>query len=207
MSFEHVRPEHERSPLQNIAEKKRDVLKEECENLQSIVAKKCNEIYSLKEDIESLNDNFVKMQRLVNEKKEQLLAEIQDIVDKKANSMIQDARQVFGRNTRILEERVQQRETFVNRVKTSTDMVRSLMEIGNDEEIVRSNQSVIKCQIEENFDDDELSNFDSSDTFKPILAGVIKELIEDKAEVGNSKAARNKEQWYSSEEGKLRLEL
>ena len=121
--------------------------------------------------------------------------------------MIQDARQVFDRNTRILAERVQQREIFVNRVKASTDTARSLMENGNDEEIVRSYQSVINCQIEENFDDDELSHFDSSDTFKPILAGVIKELVEDKAEVGNSKAARKKEQWYSSEEGKLRLEL
>ena len=180
MSFEHVRPDHECSPLEEVAERKREVLKKECENLQSTVAKKNNEIYSLKEDIESLNGNFVKIQHLVKEKKEHLLAEIQDTVNNKANSMIENAGQVLNTNTKILEERVQQKETFVNRVKASTDMARSLMENGNDEEIVRSYQSVINHQIEEDFNDEPLSEFDSSQTFEPTLIGGIKELVENK---------------------------
>ena len=207
MSFEHVRPDHECSPLEEVAERKREELKEECENLQRTVAEKHDEIYGLKENIESLKGNFVKMQHLVNEEKEQLLAELHDIVNIKANSIIEDARQVLAKNTKVLEERVQQKETFVNRVKASTDMARSLMENGNDEEIVGSYQSVVNHQIEGNFDGDELSEFDSSQTFEPILVGVIKELVENKAKVDEDKSAEKEEHWYSTTDGKLQLEL
>ena len=183
MSFEHVRPDHVCSPLEEIAETKREELKAKCKKLQSTVAKENNEMDVLKKHIESLNNDFDKTQRLVNKTKEQLLAKVRDIVDKKANSMIEDARQVFDRNTRILEERVDYRESFVNRAKSSIDMARSLIQNGNDEEIVRCFQSVVNNATEDNFNSDTIHGSVpswSSDEIETTLLADINDIVQNK---------------------------
>ena len=182
--FEHVRPDHVCSPLEEIAERKREELKTNCEILQSTVANKKKEILVLKEKIKSLNNKFDKAQRLKNERKEQLLGKLQERLQKKTNLVIEDARQIVDDNTGILEERIHQRETFVNRVKASTNMARSLLENG-DEEIVRSYQSVvnndaIENDVEENnkIDDTVLSL--SSDEIDTMLLAEIHDFVQNK---------------------------
>ena len=184
MSFEHVRPDHVCSPLEEIAERKRKELKTKCEILQRTVADKNKEAQSLKKDIELLNNKFDKAQRLTNEREEQLLGRLQAKLQIKTILVIEDARQVFYHNTGILEERIHQRETFVNRVKASTDMARSLLENGNDEEIVRSyqyvvNNDVIENDVEENENDDTLLSL-SSDEIDTMLLAEIKDLVQNK---------------------------
>jgi hypothetical protein len=186
MSFEHVRPDHVCSPLKEIAERKRKELKTKCEILQRTVADRNKETQSLKKDIELLNNKFDKAQRLTNERKEQLLGRLQAKLQKKTNLVIEDARQVFDHNTETLEKRIHQRETFVNRVKASTDMARSLLENGNDEEIVRSYQSVLSndaiendVEENENGDDDTVLSL-SSDEIDTMLLAEIKDLVQNK---------------------------
>jgi hypothetical protein len=106
-------------------------------------------------------------------------------LQKKTNLVIEDARQIVDDNTGILEERIHQRETFVNRVKASTNMARSLLENGNDEEIVRSYQSVvnndaIENDVEENnkIDDTVLSL--SSDEIDTMLLAEIHDYVQNK---------------------------
>jgi hypothetical protein len=173
------------SPLEEIAERKRKELKTKCEILQRTVADRNKETQSLKKDIELLNNKFDKAQRLTNERKEQLLGRLQANLLIKTILVIEDARQVFDHNAGILEERIHQRETFVNRVTASTDMARSLLENGNDEEIVRSYQSVvnndvIENDVEENENDDDTLLSLSSDEIDTMLLAEIKDLVQNK---------------------------
>ena len=114
--FEHVRPDHVCSPLEEIAERKREQLKTNCEDLQLIISNTNEETQSLKKEIKSLNSNFNEKQRLINEKKQQLLRKIQDKIEKKTNSLIEDSRRVLEDNTKILEQKVEERETFKTRI-------------------------------------------------------------------------------------------
>ena len=131
-----------------------------------------------------MDANCCKAQRLKNERKEQLLGKLQERLQKKTNLVIEDARQIVDDNTGILEERIHQRETFVNRVKASTNMARSLLENGNDEEIVRSYQSVVNNDAIEN--DEENNKIDdtvlslSSDEIDTMLLAEIHDFVQNK---------------------------
>ena len=89
-----------------------------------------------------MSSNFNETERLIREKRQQLLKKLQDKVDKKTNSMIEHARRVLENSGTILQQKVAERETFMIRVQATADRARSLLENGNDEEIVRSCQSV-----------------------------------------------------------------
>ena len=141
MDFDHDK-QHKFTPLERAAQSKRKDLKKNCEILERTVEHGKKETCTLKEDIKSLNNDFDKMQRLINERKQQFLAKVHNTVDKKTNSMIEDARQVLDDKTKNIQAEIHEREGFLNRVKTSADMARSLLENANDEEIVRSCQSV-----------------------------------------------------------------
>ena len=141
MEFDHDK-QHKFSPIEQAARSKRKNLKKNCEILERAVADSDRATQVLKEDRKSLDCNFDKARRVVNERKEQLLARLQKILRKKTNSMIEDVRHNFDRKTRDFDSRINGRETFMNRVKASTDMARSLLENGNDEEIVCSYKSV-----------------------------------------------------------------
>ena len=141
MDFNHDK-QHTFSPLEQAAQSKRKDLKTNWEILERTVADSKNETQVLKEVCHSLNCNFDKAQRLMNEREEQLLAKVHDKVARKTNTMKKDARQIFDRKTRNIEKEIHERKSFVNRMKASADMARSLLENGNDEEIIRSYQSV-----------------------------------------------------------------
>ena len=90
--FEHVRPDHICLPLEEIAERKREELKKKWKGLQETIFDTQKQTRSLKEHIECLSSNFNETERLIREKRQQLLKNLQDKVDKKTNSMIEHAR-------------------------------------------------------------------------------------------------------------------
>jgi hypothetical protein len=141
MGFDHDK-QHTFLPLEQAAQCKRKDLKTSSEILEKTVADCNRETRVLKKNCVLLNCNFDKTQCVINERKEQLLGRLQERLQKKTNSIIDDARQVFDRKSRNIDGRINETETFVNRVKASADTARSLLENGNDEEIVRSFQSV-----------------------------------------------------------------
>jgi hypothetical protein len=100
--------------------------------------------------------------------------------------MIDDVRQVFDRKTRNIDGRINDTLTFVNRVKASADMAHSLLENGNEEEIVRSFQSVqenvnnTKREADEDvYDDVGVLPWNSAEIDKMLLAEV-EDIVEDK---------------------------
>ena len=185
MEFDHDK-QHKFSPLEQAAQSKRKDLKTSSEILEKTVADCNRETRVLKEDCVLLNRNFDKAQRVINERKEQLLGRLQERLQKKTNSMIDDARQVFDRKTRNIDGRINDTLTFVNRVKASADMAHSLLENGNEEEIVRSFQSVqenvnnTKREAHEDVHDDVgVLPWNSAEIDKMLLAEV-EDIVEDK---------------------------
>ena len=184
MDFDHDK-QHKFSPLEKAAQAKRKEMKQNCETLERTVAFGEQEKTVLKETRESINRNFDKAQSVINERKEHLLNRLQEKLRRKTNFMIDDAWTVCERKTRKIDNEIQEKETFVSRMKASADMARSLLENGNDEEIVRSCQS-----LQENVNDAkethqslaEDSNVMSwnSDEVDTMLLAEIKDIIEDK---------------------------
>ena len=186
MDFDHEK-QHEFSPLEQAAQNKRQNLKKNCEILERAVANSNRETRVLKEDIQSLSNNFTTTQRLINERKQQLLTKILNTVDTKTNTMIEDARQVFDGKKKNIDEEIHENEAFFKRMKVSAEMARSLLENGDDEEIVRSYQS-----IQENVDNATKTECGrhsyhigtalswSSDEIDKMLLAEVKTIVEDK---------------------------
>jgi chromosome segregation ATPase len=185
MDFDHDK-QHNFSPLEQAAQSMRKDLKKNCEILERTVANSDRETRVLKEDIQSLSNNFTMTQRLINERKQQLLTKVHNTVETKTNTMIGDARQIFDGKKKNIEEEIHEKEAFFKRVKVSAEMARSLLENGDDEEIVRSYQSVQEnvnnaTETEGNrpsYHVDALSW--SSDEIDKMLLAEVKVIVEDK---------------------------
>ena len=187
MDFDHDK-QHKFSPLEKVAQSKRKELKANCEALERSVAYGEQETKVLKENRESINRNFDKAQRVINERREHLLARLQKKLQKKTNSMIDDARRVSEKKTRNIDNRLQEKETFLSRMKASANMARSLLENGNDEEIVRSCQSVAEnvnnaTEMPVSLAENNVELSCSSDEIDRMLLAEIKVIIEDKGTV------------------------
>ena len=200
MSFEHVRPDHECSPLDEVAEKTRINLKTNCETLERAIANSNSEMQLLNKDRETLNNNFDTAQHLIIEREEQFLIKLQEILQKKTNELKEITRQVFDSKTKQVEDKINKAETFVNRIKASADMARSLLENGNDEEIVCSFQSVQE-NVDNTIDMDskKLNNENnvvslwSSDEIDTMFQEKIKNIMKDKDELGQEDAFEDSE--------------
>ena len=93
MDFDHDK-QHKFSPLEKAAQAKRKELKKNCEALERSVASAQQEMTVFKTTRESINHNFGKAQRVINERKEHLLTRLQEKLRRKTNSMIEDAQRV-----------------------------------------------------------------------------------------------------------------
>jgi hypothetical protein len=201
MDFDHDK-QHNFSPLEQAAQSMRKDLKNNCEILELTVVDSDKETRVLKEDIQSLSNNFTMTQRLINERKQQLLTKVHNTVDTKTNTMIGDARQVFDGKKKNIEEEIHEKEAFFKRVKVSAEMARSLLENGDDEEIVRSYQSV-----QENVDNAAKTECDrrsyhvdtalswSSDEIDKILLAEVKDIVEDKGIINFSTIFLTQKHW------------
>jgi Skp family chaperone for outer membrane proteins len=141
MDFDHDK-QHKFLPLEQAAQNKRKDLKKNCEMLERTVRESNKNTHKLKNVSQSLNRNFDAAQRLLNERKQELLAKLQERIGTKMNSMMDTVCQTFGEKTVLITWQITKAETSVNRVKASADMAHSLLENANDEEIIRSFQSV-----------------------------------------------------------------
>ena len=185
MDFDHDK-QHKFSPLEQAAQSKRKDLRKNCEILERSVADSNKRTDVMKYVCHSLDNNFQVAQRLLNERKQELLRELQDRIGRKMNSMMDKVCQVFDQKTERVKMKINGTETFVNRLKASADMGRSLLENGNDEEIVRSCQSVqenlnsTNREMQEDiYVDDNVLQWTSGGIDKMLLAE-IKDFIKEK---------------------------
>ena len=180
--------QHKFSRLEEAAQNKRKDLKTNREILEKSVAVSEQETIILKENRKTIDYNFDEAQSVINERKEHLLSKLEEKLREKTNSMIDDARRVCERKTRNIDTSIEEREMFSSRMKSSTDMVRSLLENGNDEEIVRSCQFVQENvngakETRESLAEDCVVLSWSSDEIDTMLLAEIKDIIEDKGTV------------------------
>ena len=141
MDFDHDR-QHKFLPLEQAAQTKLKDLKKNYEILKRNLDDGNTDMNALKTTVKSFEDQFEMDQRLINNRREKLLAKIHSTIDAKTNSMIEDARQTCDRQTRNAGKEIQEKDAFLNQVKASVDYACSVIENGNDEEIVRSYKSV-----------------------------------------------------------------
>ena len=187
MDFDHDK-QHKFSPLEKVAQSKRKELKANCKTLERSVAYGEQETKVLKENRESINCNFDEAQRVINERREHLLARLQEKLRKKTNFMTDDARKVCEWKTRNIDNKLLETETFVSRMKASSNMARSLLENGNDEEIVRSYQSVQEnvnkaTEIRDSIAQDSVVLPWSPNEIDRMLLAEIKDVLEDEGAV------------------------
>ena len=209
MDFVHDK-EHKFLPLEQAAESKRKDLKKNCELLERTVYHSNNDTDKLKNVGKSLNRNFGAAQSLLNERKQELLTKLQDKIDGKINSMMDNVCAMFDQKTERVTMQINRKETFVNRLKASADMARSLLENGNDEEIVRSFQSVQENINSANKEvhqdiylDDNVLPWSAGEVDKMLLAE-IKDVLKEKEELKAIRAAPSKLE-FDPTTGKLRV--
>ena len=177
--------QHKFSTLEKAAQSKRKDLNTNYEILDRRVAVIEQEIIILNENRKSTNCNFDEAQRVINERREHLLATLQEKLQKKTNSLIDDARKVCEKKREKIDNKRQEKQTSVSRMKATANIARSLLENGNDEEIVRSCQSIQENvnnarEIRESFSEDSVVLSWSSDEIDRMLLAEIKDIIEDK---------------------------
>ena len=141
MEFDHDK-QHKFLPIEKAAKSKRRVLEQNRETLEKIIAKSENTFMDLKTDLESLDREFYEVKNLIDARKDELLHELKDKLLQEARWMISNKQAVFERKMGNIVAKMEDKETFVSRTKALANMALNLLENGNDEEIIRSCQSV-----------------------------------------------------------------
>ena len=142
--LDHVRPDHICSPLEKIAERKREELKTACQNLSISIRFETQDLCS---ELESASHklNLEKVERSIHERKNEVLVEVKKILEREATSLINHAvrekREIDEELKRISEHKAGQRKVY--------DTAMALVDNGSNEEIMLSHKSV-KQSVEEN---------------------------------------------------------
>ena len=141
--FEHVRPDHICSPLEEIAGRKREELKTAC---QSLEINECSETQDLCSKLEStshnLNQDLEEVKRKIHERKNEVLAEVKKILEREATSLIHEEAihavrkqdEIDEELKRISEHKAGQRKVY--------DAAMALVDNGSNEQIMLSHKSV-----------------------------------------------------------------
>ena len=141
--FEHVRPDHICSPLEEIAERKREELKTIC---QSIDKNGCPETQDLCSELEltshNLNQTLEEVKRKIHERKKGVLAMVENVLDKKALSLIQKAKFIAVVKKRAIAEELKRISEHKAGQRKVYDIAMALVDNGSNEEIMLSHKSV-----------------------------------------------------------------
>ena len=142
MDFDHLRPDHVCSSLETVAEKKLEALKINYLTLGSKLSEGNEALQELTNYVQSLKDNMEKARREINERKSQILATVERMLEEKAKSLVNEAEDIF-RNKHSAAVKVKEEvQAYVNKAKMSADVSSTLIANGNDEEIVLSQKAV-----------------------------------------------------------------
>ena len=141
--FEHVRPDHICSPLEEIAERKREELKTLC---QSLDKNDCPETQDLCSELEltshNVNQNLEEVERKIHERKKGVLAVVENVLHKKAVSLIQKAKFTAMLKKRAIDEELKRISEHQAGQRKFYDTAMALVDNGSNEEIILSHKSV-----------------------------------------------------------------
>ena len=142
MDFDHLRPDHVCSSLGTVAEKKLEALKINYLTLGSKLSEGNEALQELTNYVQSLKDNMEKARREINERKSQILATVERMLEEKAKSLVNEAEDIFTNKHSAAVKLKEEVQTYVNKVGASADLSSTLIANGNDEEIVLFQKAV-----------------------------------------------------------------
>jgi methylphosphotriester-DNA--protein-cysteine methyltransferase len=167
MSFEHVRPDHECSPLEEIAERKREDLKRVCEILDRNNSHNTESYDELAVTSFYLDKDLEKGKSQIHKEKNSVLAFVKSTLEKKAQRLIKELENAARIKKQTIDEEMKQISDYMAGQRKTYDMAKALIENGSDEEVVLSHKSVRQCvengekKYERKEIDDKLPQYDA----------------------------------------------
>ena len=141
MSFEHVRPDHECSPLEEVAERKRWDLMSICSTFEDEGA--YTDFEMDKECVfESCTEGLEDGKREIHERGAEVLAFVENLLKRRTRLLSDEMDKIHKDKLQEISDKVTKIEgQFEERKKTSV-MAKALLDHGSDEEIVLSHKSI-----------------------------------------------------------------
>jgi hypothetical protein len=146
--FEHVRPDHVCSPLEEIAERKREELKTICEILNSDVYDNTQHYDELAITSFYLDKDLEEVKSHIHKRKNRVLTFLKDILEKKAQSLIEETENTVRVKKQTIDEELKRITDHIAGQKKTCDMAEALVENGSNEEIMLSHKLVQQSQLE-----------------------------------------------------------
>ncbi len=141
MAFEHVRPDHICSPLEEIAERKRHDLMSICGTLEDLDA--YTEFEMEKECIlDSCKENLEDAKREIDERRVEFLGVVEKILKRKTKLLCDEMDKIYNDRVEEINDEITRIEGQFEERKKTSDMAKALLEHGSDEEIVLSHKSI-----------------------------------------------------------------
>ena len=140
--FEHVRPDHECSPLEEIAERKREELKKVCEVFNS------NDSYNTEfyDDLAItsfyLDKNLEEAKSQIHKRKNSVLKFVNALLEKKAQCLIKELENSARIKNQTINEELKRISDHMAGQRKIYDVAKALAENGSNEEILLSYKSV-----------------------------------------------------------------
>ena len=147
MVLNHVKRNHSCLSIGDVADKKREALRAGFAVLNKELTEGNEALEAIYNVTEFLEDNAKKVKAQIILQKEKILKAVADKLEEKARFMINEVDKIYNTMHNDLSKQRDVIRTYVDKVKSSVDLPRSLLDNGNNEEVVLS-QNMIEQNIE-----------------------------------------------------------
>ena len=142
MLFDHVKPDHECSPLEIVAEEKKTALEKNLRDLDNMLKQGNKIIQELSKRSRALVNNMKEAERNIKEHKDRILEAIEKALNKKSEALINDARLEFNQKQKVINTIIGEVKAYVGRVNGTADMSRNVLASGTEEQLVSSQKGI-----------------------------------------------------------------
>ena len=140
--FEHVRPDHVCSPLEEIAERKREELKTLCQTLENNESHSTQLYNNLAITSCYLDKKLEEVKSHIHKRTNCVLKCIKDIVERKEQSLIDKTKNTARVKKQTIHEELKKVSEHKVRQRKAYDTAKALIENGSNEEVMLSHKSV-----------------------------------------------------------------
>ena len=140
--FEHVRPDHVCSPLEETAQRKREELKTIYQTLENNESQSTQLYDELAITLCYLDKNLEEAKNHIHKRKNSILTDVNDVLEKKAQSLIEEIENTARVKNQTIDEQLKRVSHHMAAQKETHDVAKALVENGSNEEILLSYKSV-----------------------------------------------------------------
>ena len=185
MVLNHVKQNHSCLSIGDVADKQREMLRSGFALLSKELTEGNEALETIYNVTEFLENNANKVKAQVIEQKEEILKAVAQKLEEKARFMINEVDKIYNTMHNDLSQQRDVIRTYVDKVKSSVDLQRSLLDNGNNEEVVLSHN-----MIEQNIE--KLKN-ERPKEMKPVHDGkieyeskAVQEILDKLGEIGKN---------------------